>query len=164
MHNFGDVVRVLLNILLVLGLVSVNGFFVAAEFALVKIRETQLDMLVAKGNFRAKVARSIISNLNAYLSATQLGITMASLGLGWAGEPIFTALLSPLLVSLHVDSEALRRSISFAVGFSAWSITMTGTGPRSTFNSSPNCSRIKANSEGSDEPLLSSPAHFRTPK
>ena len=77
MHNFGDVVRVLLNILLVLGLVSVNGFFVAAEFALVKIRETQLDMLVAKGNFRAKVARSIISNLNAYLSATQLGITMA---------------------------------------------------------------------------------------
>lgn len=119
MHNFGDVVRVLLNILLVLGLVSVNGFFVAAEFALVKIRETQLDMLVAKGNFRAKVARSIISNLNAYLSATQLGITMASLGLGWAGEPIFTALLSPLLGSLHVDSEALRRSISFAVGFSA---------------------------------------------
>jgi CBS domain containing-hemolysin-like protein len=114
-----DLARVLLEILLVLGLVTLNGFFVAAEFALVKIRETQLDMLVVKGNSRAKIARSIISNLNAYLSATQLGITMASLGLGWAGEPIFTALLSPLLLSLHVESEPLRHSISFALGFSA---------------------------------------------
>ena len=83
-----------------------------------KIRETQLDTLVVKGNFRAKVARSIIANLNAYLSATQLGITMASLGLGWVGEPIFTTLLSPLLISLGVHSEVMRHSISFAVGFS----------------------------------------------
>src|SRR5207248_10384291 len=87
--------------------------------ALVKIRETQLDALVAKGHRRAKVARHIIANLNSFLSATQLGITIASLGLGWAGEPIFTALLSPLLVSLHVGSEAMRHSISFAIGFSA---------------------------------------------
>ncbi|HZR18266.1 MAG TPA: hemolysin family protein [Verrucomicrobiae bacterium] len=114
-----DVAHMLLKILLVLGLVLLNGFFVAAEFALVKIRETQLDMLVAKGNTRAKIARSIIANLNTYLGATQLGITMASLGLGWAGEPVFTALLTPLLVSLHVESEALRHSIAFAVGFSA---------------------------------------------
>src|SRR5207248_11633754 len=68
---------------------------------------------------RAKVARHIIANLNSFLSATQLGITMASLGLGWVGEPIFTALLSPLLVALHVQSDALRHSISFAIGFSA---------------------------------------------
>jgi CBS domain containing-hemolysin-like protein len=102
-----------------LGLVVVNGFFVAAEFALVKIRETQLDMLVSKGNRRAKVARSIIANLNAYLSATQLGITMASLGLGWVGEPLFTTVLSPLFSSLHVESEALQHSLGFAVGFSA---------------------------------------------
>jgi CBS domain containing-hemolysin-like protein len=102
-----------------LGLVVVNGFFVAAEFALVKIRETQLDMLVSKGNRRAKVARSITANLNAYLSATQLGITMASLGLGWVGEPLFTTVLSPLLSSLHVESAALRHSLGFAVGFSA---------------------------------------------
>jgi len=112
-------IEIILKILLVLGLVALNGFFVAAEFALVKIRETQLDALAAKGHRRAKVARHIISNLNSFLSATQLGITMASLGLGWAGEPIFTALLSPLLVSLHVGSEAMRHSISFAVGFSA---------------------------------------------
>src|SRR5215470_14869731 len=108
-----------LKILLVLGLVALNGFFVAAEFALVKIRETQLDGLVIKGDRRAKVARAIIANLNSYLSATQLGITMASLGLGWAGEPLFTALLSPVLVSLHVESPALRHSIAFAVGFTA---------------------------------------------
>ena len=118
-HDVGDVVHVLLKFLLILGLVLVNGFFVAAEFALVKIRETQLDMLVVKGDFRAKVARSIIANLNSYLSATQLGITMASLGLGWAGEPVFSALLSPVLLSLHVESETLRHSIAFAIGFSA---------------------------------------------
>src|SRR5262249_15402034 len=68
---------------------------------------------------RAKIARKILRNLNAFLSATQLGITMASLGLGWVGEPIFTRLLSPLLVSLHVESETMRHSISFALGFSA---------------------------------------------
>jgi CBS domain containing-hemolysin-like protein len=119
LHSSGHLAQVLLKILLVLALVVLNGFFVAAEFALVKIRETQLDMLVVKGNSRARIARSIISNLNSYLSATQLGITMASLGLGWAGEPLFTALLSPLLLSLHVESETVRRSIAFAVGFSA---------------------------------------------
>jgi CBS domain containing-hemolysin-like protein len=113
-----ETVHILLKILLVLALVLVNGFFVAAEFALVKIRGTQLDTLVAKGNRRAKLARSILANLNSYLSATQLGITMASLGLGWVSEPIFAALLAPLLHYLHVESEALRHSIAFAIGFS----------------------------------------------
>ena len=108
-----------LQVVVLLGLVALNGFFVAAEFALVKIRETQLDTLVAKGHRRAKIARNIITNLNAFLSATQLGITMASLGLGWVGEPLFTGALSPLLLRLDVESEAVRRSISFALGFSA---------------------------------------------
>src|SRR5882724_8245980 len=114
-----NVLHISWNLLLVLGLVLVNGFFVAAEFALVRIRETQLDALTYRSLRRAKVARHILANLNSYLSATQLGITMASLGLGWVGEPIFTALLSPLLLSLHVQSEAARHSISFAIGFSA---------------------------------------------
>ena len=114
-----DALHITLKILLVLALVVLNGFFVAAEFAFVKIRGTQLDTLVMKGNRRAKVARSIIANLNSYLSATQLGITMASLGLGWVSEPIFSALLSPLLEALHVQSEPVRHSISFAIGFSA---------------------------------------------
>ncbi len=107
------------NIITILLLVLFNAFFVAAEFALVKIRETQLDTLVAKGHRRAKIARHILSNLNSFLSATQLGITMASLGLGWVGEPLFTRVLSPLLVRLGVHSETMLHSISFALGFSA---------------------------------------------
>ena len=117
--NAENALDILTKILLVLGLVLLNGFFVAAEFALVKIRDTQLHPLAIRGHKRARIARQIIGNLNAYLSATQLGITMASLGLGWVGEPIFAALLSPLLQALHVQSEAMRHSISFALGFSA---------------------------------------------
>lgn len=119
MHSAGDILPIALKILLVLGLIAFNGFFVAAEFALVKLRATQLDTLVARGHRRARAARSIIANLNSFLSATQLGITMASLGLGWVGQPVFVALLEPLLLSLHVGSETVRHSISFAVGFSA---------------------------------------------
>jgi CBS domain containing-hemolysin-like protein len=115
----GTASSVIIDILLVLTLVLFNGFFVAAEFALVRVRGTELDMLVAKKNRRAKVARHILSNLNSYLSATQLGITMASLALGWVGEPVFTFLLSPALAALHVRSEAMRHSLSFAIGFSA---------------------------------------------
>ena len=70
MHSPGDIIQLGLKILLVLGLIAFNGFFVAAEFALVKIRATQLDTLVARGHRRAKAARSIIANLNTYLSAT----------------------------------------------------------------------------------------------
>ncbi|MGO8839541.1 MAG: hemolysin family protein [Limisphaerales bacterium] len=108
-----------LKILAVFVLVLLNGFFVAAEFALVRIRETQLDVLVAKGWRRARMAQHIVRNLNSYLSATQLGITMVSLGLGWLGQPVFTTLLEPLLVPLGVVSSAWLHSISFAVGFTA---------------------------------------------
>ena len=117
--NWDAVILTVLKIVAVLLLVLLNGFFVAAEFALVRIRETQLDALVAKGQRRAKMARHIVRNLNSYLSATQLGITMASLGLGWIGQPVFTTLLSPLLDLLGVKSEVWLHSISFAVGFTA---------------------------------------------
>jgi CBS domain containing-hemolysin-like protein len=119
MHSAADITHVLVEILIVLALVTVNGFFVAAEFALVRLRATQLDTLVIRGHKRARVARAIIGNLNSFLSATQLGITMASLGLGWVGQPVFGSLLSPVLAPLHLQSEALRDSISFAVGFIA---------------------------------------------
>ena len=119
MNSLAPIFDLGFKILLILGLVLLNGFFVAAEFALVKVRETQLQMMAQKGNRRAKVARGILANLDGYLSAAQLGITMASLGLGWVGEPIFTTLLSPLLGWLHVESEAARHSIAFAIGFSA---------------------------------------------
>src|SRR5690242_17558455 len=86
-------------------LVLLNGFFVAAEFALVKIRETQLLMLANKGHRRAKTALEIVGKLDAALSATQLGITLASLGLGWLGKPAFAALLAPLIRFLNVGPE-----------------------------------------------------------
>jgi CBS domain containing-hemolysin-like protein len=108
----------ILGPLLVLFLVLLNGFFVAAEFAIVKIRDTQIDPLVAKGNRRARVARRVISNLDASLSATQLGITLASLGLGWFAEPIFGKMLSPLMDWLSVESPQARHSIAFGIGFS----------------------------------------------
>jgi len=110
-----------LKVLAVLVLVGINGFFVAAEFALVKVRDTQLQPLIAQGNRRARMAQHILQNLDAYLSAAQLGITLASLALGWIGEPIFEALLQPVFGWLGWTGEAwhgVRDTIAFAVGFS----------------------------------------------
>lgn len=78
-------------------LVALNGFFVAAEFALVKVRPTQLDPWVQRGRRTGRVARHMVRHLDAYLSATQLGITLASLGLGWIGEPAFAWIVQPLV-------------------------------------------------------------------
>lgn len=107
-----------LKIIAVIFLVGLNGFFVAAEFALVKIRKTQLQPLLDKGHRRAKVAKHVVNNLDAFLSACQLGITLASLALGWVGEPIFETLLEPLYHWLHIESETLRTTLSFTIGFS----------------------------------------------
>jgi CBS domain containing-hemolysin-like protein len=82
--------------------VVANGFFVAAEFALVKVRATQLAEMAAEGNVRAEMARKIARKLDSYLSATQLGVTLASLALGWVGEPAFASLLEPRLVRFGV--------------------------------------------------------------
>ena len=117
--DFSYAIEVILSILLVAFLVFLNGFFVAAEFAIVKIRDTQLEPLVAKGHKRAKIARRIVHNLDAALSATQLGITLASLGLGWVGEPVFAKMLEPLMESFNIKSPEAQHRISFAVGFSA---------------------------------------------
>lgn len=117
--NLNAGISIALKILAVFLLVLLNAFFVAAELALVRIRETQLQTLVAQGQRRAKMARHIVRNLNSYLSATQLGVTMASLGLGYLGEPVFTVLLKPFLGLIGITSEIWRHSISFAVGFSA---------------------------------------------
>lgn len=116
--NEHNAITDVLKILAVLVLVLLNGFFVAAEFALVRIRETQLDVLVAKGRRRARMARHIVRNLNSYLSATQLGITMVSLGLGYLGEPVFESLLTPMLHLIGMKSATWVATISFVVGFS----------------------------------------------
>ncbi|HTL56519.1 MAG TPA: hemolysin family protein [Candidatus Limnocylindrales bacterium] len=110
---------IILRILAVLGLVLLNAFFVASEFALVKVRDTQLRPLVLSGNGRAQVATFILQHLDAFLSAAQLGITLASLGLGWIGEPVFIAVLGPIFSWFNVESEELRGWLAFAIGFSA---------------------------------------------
>jgi CBS domain containing-hemolysin-like protein len=108
-----------LRVLSVLFLVMLNGFFVAAEFALVKIRDTQLEPLIKKGNRRAGMVRMLVENLDASLSATQLGITLASLALGWVGEPVFHQLLQPLMDAVKIESHDLQQTLAFLVGFSA---------------------------------------------
>jgi CBS domain containing-hemolysin-like protein len=112
----------ILLILAVIFLVLLNGFFVAAEFALVKVRDTQLEPLVVKGQRRAKMARHLLNNLDAYLSACQLGITLASLALGYVGHPVFERLLEPVY-GLIINGEPLvagdetRHAVSIGVGF-----------------------------------------------
>ena len=107
---------VIFNLLVILLLVFLNGFFVASEFALVKVRSTQLDSL-AEGDRKVALARRLTSHLDAYLSATQLGITLASLALGWIGEPYVATLIRPVLVHLGVSSPGIVHAVSIAVGF-----------------------------------------------
>lgn len=98
-------------------LVALNGFFVAAEFALVKVRPTQLEPFVAEGQRRARVAKHMVRHLDAYLSATQLGITLASLALGWIGEPAFAWVIEPMVRPFAADNPALLHSAALTVSF-----------------------------------------------
>ena len=98
-------------------LVLLNGFFVAAEFAIVKVRSTKIRELAEAGDWRATVARTVIEHLDAYLSACQLGITMASLGLGWIGEPAVARLIEPTLRAAGVTNETLIHTAAFTVAF-----------------------------------------------
>src|SRR5579862_9110292 len=107
----------LLKLLGVLGLVLVNGFFVAAELSLVRIRETQIEPLANRGNRRAKIVRRLIQNLDATISAIQFGITLANLGVGVLLEPVFQAVLTPLYDVLGVQSDAVRHLSAIVTGF-----------------------------------------------
>jgi len=112
-------VSIVLRLLGVAVLVLLNGFFVAAEFSLVKVRDTQLSPLVRRGHRRAQVAEFILHRLDSFLSAAQLGITLTSLGLGWIGEPVFAVLLQPVFGLLDIDSPEMQKWLAFIVGFSA---------------------------------------------
>ena len=108
----------MLLLLLAAFLVFLNGFFVAAEFAIVKIRSSRLEELVAEGRPGASIAHSIVKRLDAYLSATQIGITVASLGLGWVGEPAVAHLVvEPVFRRLGVLSDQAVYTTSIAIAF-----------------------------------------------
>lgn len=112
-----DPASILLNLLLVMFLVLLNGFFVVAEFAMVKVRSSRIEMLLQEGNTRARFAKKLVDHLDAYLSACQLGITLASLGLGWIGEPAVAAIIAPIMMDWNFPSQVIH-TVSFAMAFS----------------------------------------------
>jgi len=120
-------------LLLALAFIVANGVFVAAEFSIVKVRPTQLAELAAAGSSRARMARRILKKLDTYLSATQLGVTLASLALGWIGEPVFEKLIEPSVSMFGAWSPAIAHSISATLAFLTISwlhITFGELGPK----------------------------------
>src|SRR5690349_21592562 len=107
-----------LDLFITFALLFLNGFFVAAEFAIVKVRTAQVDLQANKGNRVAGIAKHIVEHLDAYLSANQLGITMASLGLGWFGEEVFSEIILRFfhLVGFDVDPESAHK-VAFPAAF-----------------------------------------------
>ncbi|RST74058.1 HlyC/CorC family transporter [Siminovitchia acidinfaciens] len=108
----------IINIFLVIILIALTAFFVASEFAIVKVRSSRLDQLVAEGNKKATVAKRLVANLDGYLSATQLGITVTALGLGWLGEPTVQVMLNPLFERLNIPA-SIASILSFVIAFSS---------------------------------------------
>ncbi|WP_153124458.1 hemolysin family protein [Peribacillus tepidiphilus] len=108
----------IINLILVALLIAMTAFFVAAEFAIVKIRTSRIDQLISEGNKNAVAAKKVISSLDEYLSACQLGITITALGLGWLGEPTVESLLHPIFESWEIN-ESLGEILSFAIAFSS---------------------------------------------
>ena len=107
---------VALSLFLVLFFLLMNAFFVVAEFSLVRVRKSQVEMAVDEGKAGSKYAKLVADNVNAYLSACQLGITLASLALGWLGEPAVSALIHPALAALGLPDAAIS-AIAVAIGF-----------------------------------------------
>ncbi|MBA2944086.1 HlyC/CorC family transporter [Paenibacillus sp. CGMCC 1.16610] len=117
-HTSFEIGPIVLNLVLVIILVLLNGFFVAAEFALVKVRHSRIQQLLNEGSSKAKYADKVTSELDTYLSATQLGITLASLGLGWVGEPAVSELImEPLFHTLGLEASVYTHAISFIFAF-----------------------------------------------
>ena len=143
-----------LKIGLVLLLVAANGFFVAAEFALVGVRRSRIETRAAAGNRSAKRLLGLLDNLNAYLSASQLGITLASLGLGWVGEPVIARMLEGPLGSLP---DAWRHGFAFAIAFSIITCASHCSGRTSTKVGWPRAGRKSCDGHvASDADVLSS--------
>lgn len=112
-----EVESTLFEVIVILLFVLMNAFFVAAEFAIVKVRSTQLQELAEKQNKRAKIAYRLVTHIDEFLSATQVGITIASLGLGWIGEPVTARILQPVFSWLSINNPHTIHTLSVAFGF-----------------------------------------------
>lgn len=106
-----------INLMLIAVLIALTAFFVATEFAIVKVRTSRIDQLIAEGKKGALAAKRVVTHLDEYLSACQLGITMTALGLGWLGEPTVEKLLHPVFEYFELN-ESLTSILSFAIAFS----------------------------------------------
>ncbi len=113
-------VDVLVTVLLVVLLLAANGMFVAAEFAMVKVRPVRMQQLAESGSLRARLANHIVHRIDSYLAACQLGNTMSALGLGWVGEPFVASLLEPAFAVVGLGDQTLKAT-AFLVGFLAFS-------------------------------------------
>jgi CBS domain containing-hemolysin-like protein len=116
-QHWDSPIVLLLKLGAIAALVVLNGFFVACEFAIIKVRSSQLDALVEEGNLRANFVKHVRAHLDAYLSATQLGVTLASLALGWIGEQFLEKMIEPIFALLGVHSHAVVTSVSVALAF-----------------------------------------------
>lgn len=105
-----------MNVVIIVFLMAFTALFVASEFAMVKVRTTRIDQLLSEGNPKAEAAKKVISNLDGYLSATQVGITIISLILGWLGEPTIREILNPVFEWIHIPL-SLKHIISFIIAF-----------------------------------------------
>ena len=105
------------NLAVALLMVGLNGFFVAAEFALVRVRESRIVQLEQEGSTRAGMVHDALRDLDSYLSVCQVGITIASLALGWVGEPAVSRLIHPVLEAVGITSERVIGIIAVTLGF-----------------------------------------------
>ncbi|WHY00534.1 hemolysin family protein [Neobacillus sp. DY30] len=108
----------IINLLLIALLIALTGFFVAVEFAIVKVRPSRIDQLIAEGKKGAVSAKRVVNHLDEYLSACQLGITVTALGLGWLGEPTVQKLIHPLFSAINLN-QSLSHLISFIIAFAS---------------------------------------------
>lgn len=111
-----DLFEIIFDALVIIFLIFMNGFFVAAEFAVAKVRPSQLEMLCQQGNKQAEYAKSLVEHIDVSLSVTQLGITFTSLGLGWVGEPMVATWIMPICLNFGLG-EAVGHTVSFTLAF-----------------------------------------------
>lgn len=120
--------QVLGNLIIILALVLLNGFFVAAEFAIVKVRAAQLEHRVRHGHRRAQIAKHIVEHLDSYLSATQFGITLASLGLGWLGEPLLAGMIRSPFEAMGIFNDQAIHIVAFLISFALLTFLLISLG------------------------------------
>src|SRR5258706_2116771 len=148
-----SVASVLWRLAGVLALVFANGFFVAAEFSIVTVRKTRIDQLIAEGHRRARAVRRAVSDPDSYIAATQLGITMASIGLGWICEPALASNFQPMVAGLPIAiADATAHTAAVTVAFAlitSLHIVLGELAPKTIASSAPKPPRSSSSSRQS---------------